>query len=114
MEDIIYWIWLSILDLRPIERIRLLEIFKKEYTKASNEEKREFARSLLGLAFDYSSCSSEENMSQSCANFRRLIEWLNSQDSDDGITKIINKSFAEQIQESNLLKRALKLQNSSN
>ena len=92
----------------------LLEIFKKEYTKASNEEKREFARSLLGLAFDYSSCSSEENMSQSCANFRRLIEWLNSQDSDDGITKIINKSFAEQIQESNLLKRALKLQNSSN
>lgn len=28
MDDMIYWIWLSILDLRPIEKIKLLEIFK--------------------------------------------------------------------------------------
>ncbi len=28
MEDITYWIWLSILNLRPIEKIKLLEIFK--------------------------------------------------------------------------------------
>ena len=28
MEDMIYWIWLSILDLKPIEKIKLLEIFK--------------------------------------------------------------------------------------
>lgn len=28
MEDKIYWIWLSILDLKPIEKIKLLEIFK--------------------------------------------------------------------------------------
>ena len=84
----------------------LLEIFKEQYAKASNEDKREFARSLLGLVFDYSSCSTEENKNNTRANFRRLIEWLNSQDTDDGITKIINKSFAEQIQESNLLKSA--------
>lgn len=28
MEDIIYWIWLSILNLRSIEKIKLIEIFK--------------------------------------------------------------------------------------
>ena len=84
----------------------LFEIFKKQYAKAPNEDKREFAGSLLGLVFDYSSCSTEENMNKTRANFTKLIEWLNSQDTDDGITKIINKSFAESIQESNLLKQA--------
>lgn len=29
MEDITYWIWLSILNLRQIEKIKLLEIFKE-------------------------------------------------------------------------------------
>lgn len=29
MEDVIYWIWLSILDLRPIEKIKLIKIFKE-------------------------------------------------------------------------------------
>ena len=28
MEDIEYWIWLSILDLKPIEKIKLVEFFK--------------------------------------------------------------------------------------
>lgn len=28
MEDIYYWVWLSILSLRPIEKIKLLEYFK--------------------------------------------------------------------------------------
>ena len=49
MEDIIYWIWLSILDLRPIEKIKLIEIFgspekifklsEKELRKITNKEK---------------------------------------------------------------------------
>lgn len=29
MEEIIYWIWLSILDLSPIKKIRLIELFKR-------------------------------------------------------------------------------------
>ena len=29
MEDIIYWIWLSILNLKPIEKIKLIEYFKE-------------------------------------------------------------------------------------
>ena len=29
MEEIFYWIWLSILDLKPIEKIKLLEFFKE-------------------------------------------------------------------------------------
>lgn len=29
MEDIIYWIWLSILNLKPIEKIKLIEFFKE-------------------------------------------------------------------------------------
>lgn len=28
MEDIIYWIWLSILNLKPIEKVKLIEYFK--------------------------------------------------------------------------------------
>jgi len=33
MEDIIYWIWLSILNLKPIEKIKLIEYFKEQNTK---------------------------------------------------------------------------------
>lgn len=29
MEDIIYWVWLSILNLKPIEKIKLIEFFKE-------------------------------------------------------------------------------------
>lgn len=29
MEEIIYWIWLSILDLTPIKKVRLIEVFKR-------------------------------------------------------------------------------------
>ena len=49
MDEIVYWIWLSILDLRPIEKIKLLQIFDcpqniyeinyKKLKKITNKEK---------------------------------------------------------------------------
>ncbi len=83
----------------------LLELFKKRYATSLNENKQELARSLLGLVFDESNFSTGDNLKKSRENFTRLIEWLNSQKTNDKITRVINTSFAAKIQESNLLKR---------
>lgn len=40
MEEIIYWIWLSILDLRPIEKIKLLQLFECPYNIYKLTEKK--------------------------------------------------------------------------
>ena len=40
MDEMIYLIWLSILDLRPIEKIKLLEIFKTAHNIFKLDEKK--------------------------------------------------------------------------
>ncbi len=82
----------------------LLELFEKRYEQASNEDKREYSGTLLGLIFDCDSYSSEENKKCSRINLGKLIEWLKMQNSDDGIETIINTIFAKQIQDSNLMR----------
>lgn len=82
----------------------LLEVFKTRYSSALNEGKHEYARALLGLIFDSNGCSTEDNKSNSRKNFNNLIEWLESQESDDGITEVINKLFVDGIKKSVLMK----------
>ena len=82
----------------------LLELFEKRYEQASNEDKREYSGTLLGLVFDCDSYSSEENKECSRINLGKLTEWLKMQNSDDGIETIINTMFAKQIQDSNLMR----------
>ena len=81
----------------------LLEIFEACYSRASNANKREFALALIGLAFDSSSYSTDENIENSKKSFRKLIEWLDSQNSEDGITNLINESFISAIKESSMM-----------
>lgn len=76
----------------------LLELFIRQYSDASNADKRTMALALLGMSFDSSSCSSEENITRSISNFKRLIEWLKKQKPDDAITDLINRSLVEKIQ----------------
>ena len=54
---------------------------------------------LTGMSFDSSSYSSEENITRSISNFKRLIEWLKNQKPDDAITDLISRSLVEKIQE---------------
>ena len=75
----------------------MLEILKRQYSQGSNEDKREYARTLLGMLFNYSNYSTEENIHKSKQNFEKLIEWLRAQKSEDSITALINKTFIEEI-----------------
>ena len=81
----------------------LLEIFEACYSRASNADKREFALTLVKMAFDSSSYSSNVNIKNSKKNFRKLIEWLDSQNSEDSITNLINESFITAIKESSMM-----------
>ena len=81
----------------------LLEIFEACYSRASNADKREFALVLINMAFDSSSYSTDENIEKSKKNFRKLIEWLDSQNSEDSITNLINESFISAIKESSIM-----------
>lgn len=74
-----------------------LELFKEKYLGASNSDKRGYALSLLELTFVSNEFSNEENTETTKANFNKLIDWLESLKSDDSITKLINKSFAQEI-----------------
>lgn len=75
----------------------MLETLKRQYSQGSNEDRREYARTLLGMLFNYSDYSTEENIHKSKQNFEKLIEWLRAQKSDDSITVLINKTFIEEI-----------------
>lgn len=48
MEDIFYWVWLSILNLRPIEKIKLIDIFKepKKIYMANEKQLRKITNSV--------------------------------------------------------------------
>ena len=82
----------------------LLRVFKKRYASASNEDKREYAKSLLGIAFDSHEYSTEENMDTTRLNLKELLEWLVSQKSNDGITLAINKQFIQQLEDHDMMK----------
>ena len=75
----------------------LLELFKEKYLNACNSDKRDYALSLIDLVFDNSSFSDEENMKTTKENFSKLIDWLESIKSNDGITNLMNKSFAKEL-----------------
>lgn len=81
----------------------LLELFIKQYSDASNADKRTMALALIGISFDSSSYSSEESITSSISNFKRLIEWLKKQNPEDSITDLINRSLVEKIQESPIM-----------
>ena len=81
----------------------LLEIFEACYSRASNADKREFALTLINIVFDSRSYSANENIENSKKNFRKLIEWLDSQNSEDSITNLINESFISAIKESSIM-----------
>lgn len=82
----------------------LLEIFKTCYSHACNADKREFALTLIKMVSDLSSYSTDENIENSKKNFKKLIEWLDSQNSEDAMTNLINKSFISTIKESSLMR----------
>lgn len=81
----------------------LLDLFEKQYGDACNEIKSDYAVALMGLVFDSTSYSTEENFANSKRNFEKLINWLNTQNSGDAIATIINKSFVNWIQESRIM-----------
>ena len=83
----------------------LLSIFKGKYFSADNYNKREYATSLLGLVFDFDTYSTEENISRTRQSFLNLIDWLKFLPNDDSITNLINKSFIEQIQASEIMNK---------
>ena len=85
----------------------LLDLFKKQYCCACNEDKRDCALALLGLVFDSTSYSTKENFANSRRNFEKLIKWLSTQNGRDSIATIINKSFISQIQESRIMQMGL-------
>ena len=80
-----------------------LSIFKDKYLSADNYNKREYATSLLGLVFDFDTYSTEENILRTRQNFLNLIDWLKSLPDDDSITMLINNSFIEHIQASEIM-----------
>lgn len=82
----------------------LLTVFKERYSVATNEQKWEYAGSLLRLVFDYTCCSTKDNLLVSKKNFNELISWLDSQGNNDAITTIINNSFVKHIQEHSIMK----------
>ena len=82
----------------------LLELFKKQYLEACNFEKREYANALMSLAFDSSSYSTDENIRHSRDNFHKLIDWLNSNQTNDIVAAINNKYLIQWIQESEIMK----------
>ncbi len=77
----------------------LLSLFKKQYSKASNGEKREYALILMDLDFNSDYYSTAENKEMSKRNFRNLIDWLEEQNADDSIATIINQSLIHHIKE---------------
>lgn len=120
-DDILY-AWnnrnelISFLNCKPTEtgrRIRglyleefddeLLDIFEKRYSHACNADKREYALALLDMSFNSSTYSTKDNIAKTRNNFKKLIEWLNSQQSDDSITMLINKSLVEKIKQSQIM-----------
>ena len=81
----------------------LLKIFENRYSLACNADKREYALALLNMCFNSSNYSTKENIAKTQQNFKKLIDWLNGQDSKDSITILINKSFVENIQQSQIM-----------
>ena len=82
----------------------LLSFFESAYSRANNYSKREYADFFLGLVFDFDTYSSEENISKSKQNLARLVDWLKTLPDDDAITTLINQSFIERIQSSEIMK----------
>lgn len=76
-----------------------LELFTKKYVNVNNSIKRDLARSLLGVVYDFDTYSTEENLLHTKENFEKLATYLETMETDDCITKIINKSFVTEIKE---------------
>lgn len=74
-----------------------LNLFIRRYDKVDNSYKREYARALLNLTFDSHTYSTAENEQHTNENFQKLATYLEGTESNDQITKIIYKSFVEEI-----------------
>ena len=75
-----------------------LDTFIKQYTKAKNEIKRDYAVSFLGLIFYDANYSSKENMLVTIQNYSKLIKFLKSKRENDAISKVLNESFSENLE----------------
>lgn len=82
-----------------------LEFFKRKYLGASNTAKRRYALLLLELTFNSTEFSNKKNIEMTKANFNKLIDWLESLQSDDSITRLINKSFAEELRKNEIFQK---------
>lgn len=83
----------------------LFDFFKERYSQANNADKGDYARTLLGLVFDFSTYSSEENIARTIHNFEDLSAWVSSLRCNDAITTLINKSFADRINQQDIMNR---------
>ena len=85
----------------------LFSNFKTQYSLASNEKKNELANSLLRLRFNTHYFSDNNNIETTRNNFKKMINWLEQQKSDDCITTVINKLFASELQNTDVMKTNL-------
>ncbi len=83
----------------PIEELDddLLKVFIECYSHASNYDRHEYATILMSTRFDSDTYSDEDNILTTRRNYKELKKWLSQMESQDSITMLINKSFAEGI-----------------
>lgn len=82
----------------------LFEHFIKHYGRAKNYTKRDFGRFLCQWTFDDKHYSTEADLATTKSNIMKLIEWLDTQKSEDTITMMINRLFSDELKKHRILR----------